>query len=130
MFWKKSFSKRDEENLHSFIWLNLIDRKNEGNIIQNIINVWVHKNSKYKNIIWDNIITSKRIISWILNADLILNNTNNSFKSDFFNSIIMQANHIKKNIKFENNYSKKIELITAILLTGLVFKEYTMCFTV
>jgi len=124
MFWKKSFSKRDEENLHSFIWLNLIDRKNEGNIIQNIINVWVHKNSKYKNIIWDNIITSKRIISWILNADLILNNTNNSFKSDFFNSIIMQANHIKKNIKFENNYSKKIELITAILLTGLVFKEY------
>ena len=124
MFWKEFSSIKDAENLHSFFWLNLIDRKNDGNVIQNIINVWIHKNSKYKNIVWDNMVMSRRIISWVLNADIILNNTNNSFKSEFFNSIIVQTNHLKKNIKFENNYSKKIELITATLLTGLVFKEY------
>ena len=37
----------------------------------------------------------------------------------------MQINHLKKNIKFQNNYSKKIEIISAILLSGLVFKEYS-----
>ena len=36
-----------------------------------------------------------------------------------------QINHIKKNIKFEKNNSKKIEILTAILLSGLVFKEHS-----
>ena len=35
-----------------------------------------------------------------------------------------QTNHLKKNIRFEKNLSKKIEILTAIILTGLVFKEY------
>ena len=42
----------------------------------------------------------------------------------FLTSIISQTNHLKKNIKFEKNYSNKLEILTAILLTGLVFKEY------
>ena len=33
-------------------------------------------------------------------------------------------NHLKKNIKFEKNFTKKIKILTAIILTGLVFKEY------
>ena len=36
----------------------------------------------------------------------------------------MQANHLKKNIKFEKNYLSRVEVLTALLLTGLVFKEY------
>ena len=42
----------------------------------------------------------------------------------FLDCIINQTNHLKKNIKFENDLSKKIEILTAIILTGLVFKEY------
>ena len=38
--------------------------------------------------------------------------------------VISQTNHLKKNIKFEKNLSKKIEILSAIILTGLVFKEY------
>ena len=36
----------------------------------------------------------------------------------------MQINHLKKNLKFENDNSKKIESLTAVLLSSLVFKEY------
>ena len=75
--------------------------------------------------IWDNTTLSKRIISWILNADIILNNADNIFKNNFLESIIIQINHLKKNIKFQNDYPKKIEMISAILLSGLVFKEYS-----
>ena len=30
----------------------------------------------------------------------------------------------KKNIKFEKNYLKKVEISTALILSGLIFKEY------
>ena len=82
------------------------------------------KNSKYKINIWESSVISKRIISWILNVDIILNNGMFDFKRKFLGSIISQANHLKKNIKFEKNYLKRIEILTALLLTGLVFKEY------
>ena len=122
--WNKPPSVKDEKNLNDFFWLSLIDRKNDAIIIQKIISKWIYKNKKYKKIIWDSDILSKRVISWILNAEIILNNADNNFKNDFLQSILTQINHLKKNIEFQNNYPKKIENITAILLSGLVFKEY------
>ena len=122
--WIKQNSKKEEESLHNFLWLNLINRKNDAVIIQKIIIQWINKNNTYKKTIWNSSITSKRIISWILNANIILNNADKNFKEIFFQSIIIQINHLKKNFKFENSDSKKLEILTAILLSGLVFKEY------
>ena len=82
------------------------------------------RNSKYKKKIWETTTLSARVISWILNVDIILNNSTFDFKKNFLSCIISQTNHLKKNIKFEKNYTKKIEILTAIILTGLVFKEY------
>ena len=127
-FWKKQYDKEDEKGLHNFLWLNLIDRKNDGLIIQKIIMVWINNNKKYKKNIWNSTVVSRRIIAWIMNADIILNNTNQYFKENFFQSILIQINHLKKNIKFENNPSKLIEMSSAILLSGLIFKEYAYNF--
>ena len=124
LFWNEKNSKKETKNIHNFIWLNLIDRKNDVAIIQKIITVWIYKNSKYKKIIWENTVISKRIISWILNSDIILSKADNMFRNDFFKSIITQVNHLKKNIEYEKDYSKKVEILCAITLTGLVFKEY------
>ena len=124
-FLKKKTSRKEEKNIHNFIWLNLINRKNNSLVIQKIITVWIFKNSTYQDLIWENSVTSLRIISWILNAEIILNNTDNIFKNNFFQSVMMQTNHLKKNIKFEKNDLKKLQSIIAILLTGLVFKEYS-----
>ena len=123
-FWKSQKSDLEEKKINSFLWLNLIDRKNDNVIIQKIIALWIFKNPKFKKKVWDNSVTSKRIISWILNSEIIYTNTDAYFKENFLKSIIIQTNHLKRVVKFEKNYSKKIEVLAAILLTGLVFKEY------
>ena len=40
-------SVKEEENLNSFFWLNLINRKNDGEAIQEIITIWIKSNIKY-----------------------------------------------------------------------------------
>ena len=60
----------------------------------------------------------------MLNTDIIINNGTFEFKKSFFQNIILQCNHLKNNLKFEKNPNKKIEVITALILSGLVFKEY------
>jgi len=129
-FWNDFESQKEEEDLNSFFWLNLINRKNDTLIIQQIIFIFIKNNIKYKKKNWDNSNISKRILAWILNADIILNNTDKNFKKIFFNSIIIQVNHLKKNINFENDPVKKIEIISAIILSGLVFKEYNSNFEI
>ena len=77
-FWKKQYDKEDEKGLHNFLWLNLIDRKNDGLIIQKIIMVWINNNKKYKKNIWNSTVVSRRIIAWIMNSDILLVNWFNS----------------------------------------------------
>ncbi len=129
IFWLQD-RKKDAEKLHNFFWLNLLDRKTDNKKLKTIIYIWMLKNSKYKKSIWETSTLSERIISWILNVDIILNNSTFDFKKSFLNCIINQTNHLKKNIKFEKNLTKKIEILTAIILTGLVFKEYKENFNI
>ena len=123
VFWLEN-KKKDTEQMHNFFWLNLIDRKADNKKLKKIIYVWMLKNSRYKQSIWETSTLSSRVISWILNIDIILNNSTFDFKKTFLNSIVKQTNHLKRNIKFEKDVSKKVEILTAIILTGLVFKEY------
>ena len=127
-FWNDFDSTKEGEDLNSFFWLNLINRKNDGKIIQQIISIWIKNNDKYKKNFWSNLQISKRILAWILNADIILNNADKLFRESFFNSIIFQINHLKNNLNDENDPAKKIEVISAIILSGLVYKEYNSNF--
>ena len=127
-FWVEHESTKEEENLNSFFWLNLINRKNGGLAIQQIISIWITNNKQYNKKNWQNLNISKRVIAWILNADIVLNNANRHFKDSFFNSIITQVNHLKNNLNYENNPINKIEIISAIILSGLVFREYNKNF--
>ena len=99
-FWNESNNLKEDENLNTFYWLNLINRKNDGLAIQKIINLWINKNNKYQKTIWKNTVISKRVIAWILNADILLNNTNVYFKENFFQSILIQVNHLQSNSQF------------------------------
>ena len=93
-------------------------------LLRKIISLWNLNNLKYKSLIWETSVISKRIMSWILNADIIFKNSNFDFKRNFIESIIIQTNHLKKNFKYEIDHQKKIEVITVLILSGLVFKEY------
>jgi uncharacterized heparinase superfamily protein len=127
-FWTERLNAREEKNLNSFFWLNLINRKNDNLLIQEIISIWIKNNNTYNRNNWQNSNISKRILAWILNANIILNNADSYFKQKFFNSIVIQVNHLKNNLSYENNPIKKIEIISAIILSGLVFKEYNKNF--
>ena len=123
IFWIND-KKKEAEQMHNFFWLNLIDRKTDHTKLKKIIYIWMLKNSNYKKNTWETSTLSARIISWILNIDIILKNSTFDFRKNFLSCIISQTNHLKKNIKFEKDFVKKIEILTAIILTGLVFKEY------
>ena len=120
-FWLKN-KKRGQDDLHNFFWINLIDRKIDEKNLKKIIYIWMLKYSKYQSRIWNSSTLSSRVISWILNIDIILNNSTFDFKKNFLNSIVSQSNHLKKNIKFEKDYFKKIEILSALILSCLVFK--------
>ena len=123
LFWLEN-NKKNSIQLHNFFWLSLVDRKTDGKNIKKIIYIWLLRNSNYKKIIWNTSTLSKRITSWILNIDIILDNANFDFKRNFLSSIISQTNHLKKNIKFEKDYLKKFEIFIALILSGLLFKDY------
>ena len=122
-FWIESKNKNIYDH-HNFLWLSLIDRKIDGKSIQKIIYLWMFKYSKFKRRVWENSTLSNRIISWILNIDIIINNGTFEFKKSFFQNIILQCNHLKKNIGFEKDPQKKIEALTALILSGIIFKDY------
>ena len=55
----------------------------------------------------------------------MLNSTNKDFQDLLLDSIIKQINHLKLNYRFEIRTEKKIEILSAILMSGLVFEEYS-----
>ena len=122
-FWIDN-KNENEEQQHNFLWMSLVDRKIDGKKIQKIIYLWILKYSNFKRKVWETSTLSSRVISWMLNTDIIINNGTFEFKKSFFQSIILQCNHLKNNLKFEKNPNKKIEVITALILSGIVFKEY------
>ncbi len=129
-FWKQNYSYKEKSELHNFLWLSSIDRKDDSHTLRKIITLWNLDNLRYKSHIWETSVISKRVMSWILNADIILKNSNFEFKRKFIESIIIQTNHLKKNFKYEINHQKKIEVIAVLILSGLVFKEYEENFQV
>ena len=98
-FWLENKTNKFEK-YHNFLWLSLIDRKVDGKNIQKIIYLWMFKYSKFKRKVWENSTLSNRVISWILNIDIIIKNGTFEFKKNIFLNIITQCNHLKKNIKY------------------------------
>ena len=94
IFWLED--KKDTQQMHNVFWLNLIDRKTDHKNLKKIIHLWILKNSKYKKDVWETSTLSARVISWILNIDIILSNSTFDFRKNFLNCIISQTNHLKK----------------------------------
>ena len=87
------------ENLHSFLWLTKIDRKNSKILIKNIIKSWIDNFFNYESNTWDMEIIAKRIISWSSNTDITLEKSSNQYRKKFLISLIKQSNFLSKNLK-------------------------------
>ncbi len=122
-FWLDKKGKRIDLQ-HNFLWLSLIDRKTDEKNIQKIIYLWIIKYSSFKNKIWETSTLSSRVISWMMNVDIIISKGTFEFKKNFFQNIVIQCNHLRKNFKFEKDPKKKLEILTVLILSGMIFKEY------
>ena len=111
------------ENLHSFLWLTRLDRKNSKIITKDIIKSWINNFFNYDPNTWEMEITAKRIIAWASNTDITLENSDKSYKEKFFLSLIKQSNFLSKNLNNLFYDPNKIISCAAIILSGMIFKE-------
>ena len=127
LLWKMDYSNKLQfDNLHGFLWLVRLDRKNSKIITKNIIDSWINIFSNYEPNTWKMEIMAKRIIAWSSNADITLENADKVYKEKFFLSLVKQANFLIKNLKDLNYSSKKIICCSGIILSGMIFKEYEL----
>ena len=116
-------TSEEYNNLHNFLWLTKIDRKEDAHLLQNLLISWINNFNKYQHKAWHFSVIGNRLIAWLSNANILLKNCDENFKKKFFESILKQLNHIFINIKnlpFSNN---RLICCSSIILSGLSFKE-------
>ena len=124
LLWKTNEKdKLKFENLHSFLWLARLDRKNSKIITKNIIKSWINTFFNYDPNTWDMEITARRIIAWSSNTDITLEDADNNYKEKFFISLIKQSNFLARNLNNLFYNPSKIVCCSAIILSGMIFEE-------
>jgi len=124
LLWETSVKDKQKfENLHGFLWLTKLDRKDSKFITKGIIKSWINNFFNYDPNTWEVEITAKRIIAWASNTDITLENSDKIYKEKFFLSLIKQSNFLLKNLKNLLYDSSKIICCAAIILSGMIFKE-------
>ena len=124
LLWETNIQEKQKfENLHSFLWLAKLDRKNNKIITQNIIKSWINKFYNYDINTWKMEITAKRIIAWSSNTDLTLDDSEKIYKKKFLLCLLKQSNFLIKNLNNKFYNPSKIICCAAIILSGMIFKE-------
>ena len=113
----------DYKKLHNFFWLFTIDLKSSKKITQSIIQNWIEKNENYNNKNWEIDILSKRVISWISNSKLTYEESEENYKNQFNFIIRKQINHLINEINRSELVDDKMIGCTAIILSGLCYKD-------
>jgi len=124
LFWQTSIKDKSKfDNLHSFLWLSKLDRKNSKNITKDIIKSWLDIFYNYEPNTWNIEITARRVIAWASNIDITLEDSDKKYKEKFFSSLVKQSNFISKNLNSIFSGPGKVIACAAIILSGMLFKE-------
>ncbi len=115
--------EKDFKKLHNFFWLFTIDLKSSKKITQSIITNWIDKNKNFNNKSWEIDTLSRRIISWISNSKLTYEDSSEKYKENFNFIIKKQINHLINEIDNSESIDDKIIGCTAIILSGLCYKD-------
>ena len=121
-----TISKNDKlkfDNLHSFLWLTKLDRKNSKIITKDIIKSWINIFFNYDPNTWEMEITARRIIAWSSNTDITLENSDKEYRKKFFISLVKQSNFLSKNLNSLFYQPSKIICCAAIILSSMIFQK-------
>ena len=119
----EKINEKDYKKLHSFFWLFSLDLKSSNKITQSIILNWIENNQNYNPKSWEIDTLSKRIISWLSNSKLSYENSDTIYKEQFNKNIKKQINHLINEISRSSLVDDKMIGCSAIILTGLSFKD-------
>ena len=111
------------KRLNNFYWFFTLDLKSSKENTQKIISNWIEKNYKYNSNSWEFDLTSKRIIAWLSNHSLTIEQADKSYLEIFNGMIQKQTNHLIGEINHSKNTNDKIIGCAAIILVGLSYKD-------
>ncbi len=123
--WQRGMNSKDYEKLNNFFWFFSLDLKSSKETTQSIIKNWVKDNGKYNKNTWEFNLTSKRIIAWLSNHQLTYQDSDNEYRLMFDHMIQKQSNHLLSEIKSRYEFENKLIGCSAIILTGLAYKNET-----
>ena len=123
IWFKKNINYKEFINLHSFFWLFTLDLNSPKKEVQSTILEWINKNYNYNHLTWEIDILSKRIISWISNAKITYEDSNDNYKEKFDWIIKKQVNHLINEINQSEWIDNKMIGCSAIILTGIAYNE-------
>ncbi len=119
----KDINNKNFKKLNNFYWFFSLDLKSSKKNTQKVISDWIEKNYKYNSESWEFNLTSKRLIAWLSNHNLTVDEADKNYLDIFNNMVQKQTNHLIN----ETNNSKKInnKMIgcAAIILVGLIYKD-------
>ena len=120
---EKDLNNKDFINLNSFFWLFTLDLNSPKKDVQSTIIEWINKNHNYNYLTWEVDVLSKRIISWISNAKITYEDSDDDYKEKFDWIIKKQVNHLINEIKQSQWVDNKMIGCSAIILTGIAYNE-------
>tara|TARA_S200000501_G_scaffold120222_1_gene113052 strand:- start:2190 stop:3815 length:1626 start_codon:yes stop_codon:yes gene_type:complete len=121
--WQSKMSTKDYEKLNNFFWFFSLDLKSSKKTTKSVIKNWIKDNGRYNKKSWEFDITSKRIIAWLSNHQLTYEDSDKEYSLVFDHIIQKQTNHLLSEIKSSNNLENKLIGCSAIILTGLAYKN-------
>ena len=121
--WQNKMRLKDYGKLNNFFWFFSLDLKSSKETTQSVIKNWVKDNGKYNKNSWEFDITSKRIIAWLSNHQLTYEDSDKDYRLMFDHMIQKQSNHLLNEINSSNEFENKLIGCSAIILTGLAYKN-------
>ncbi len=120
---KENSNSHNFRKLNNFYWFFSLDLKSSKKKTQKIISDWIQINSKYNAKSWEFDLTSKRIIAWLSNHNLTIEENNKLYQNQFDEMIQKQTNHLINEINKSKVMDDKIIGCAAIILVGLCYNS-------
>ena len=119
----KNIDTKDFKRLNNFYWFFSLDLKSPKKNTKKIISDWINKNYRYNSKSWEFDLTSKRIIAWLSNHNLTIDEADKNYLNLFNKMIKKQTNHLINEINTSKKVDNRMIGCVAIILVGLSYKD-------
>ena len=119
----ENINTKNFKKLNNFYWFFSLDLKSSKKDTQKIISNWIEKNFKYNSKSWEFDVTSKRIIAWLSNHNLTIEEGDKNYLNLLNGMIQKQTNHLMNEINNSKIVDDKMIGCAAIILVGLCYKD-------